>query len=232
MGILFTIRRLMSSERAWAKLARPLLRVWERLGGQCRAFIIGWPQGFVGSGPRIMGTAYIFAAPHCSVGRHAWIEVIVQSGKLTQHPQIELGERFTASERLHIACVNRVTFGSDCLLGSSVHITDHNHGCYKGSTPSHPDSAPIARPLVSGGTVEIGSRVWIGDNCVIVGPAKIGDGCIVGANSVVTGHVPSGVMVAGTPAHIIKSFNPSNGQWEPVSHRYISDAKSQSPSSI
>ena len=232
MGILLSIQRLMIVERGWAKLARPLLRVGERLGGLWRAFLVGWPEGFVGSGPRIMGTAYIFAAPHCSVGRHAWIEVIVQTGNLTQHPKIELGERFTASERLHIACVNKVTFGSDCLLGSSVHITDHNHGCYKGSTPSHPDSAPIARPLVSNGTVEIGHRVWIGDNCVIVGPAKIGDGCIIGANSVVTGQVPSGVMVAGTPARIIKSFNLSNGQWEQVSHKSISDAKSQSPPSL
>jgi len=232
MRIFFSIQRLMIAERGWAKLARPLLRAGERVGGRWRAFIVGWPQGFVGSGPRIMGTAYILAAPRCSVGRHAWIQVVPQSESLTPHPQIELGERFSASERLHIACVNRVTFGSDCLLGSSVHITDHNHGCYKGSTQSHPDLAPIARPLVSGGTVEIGSRVWIGDNCVIVGPAKIGDGSIVGANSVVTGHVPSGVMVAGTPARIIKSFNHSNGQWEKVSHSSISAAKSQPQSLI
>jgi len=226
MRIILRIICLMVAERGWAKIARLLLRAEERVGGRWRAFIVGWPQGFIGAGPRIIGTAYIHAAPQSSVGRHAWIEAVAQFENLTTVPRIELGERFSASERLHIACVNRVTFGYDCLLGSSVHITDHNHGCYKGITQSHPDLAPIARPLVSGGIVEIGNRVWIADNCVVIGPARIGDGSIVGANSVVTGNVPAGVMVAGTPARIIKSFNLLSGQWESCSHRAISTAQS------
>lgn len=229
--IFSSIRRLMLAERGAAKFARPLLRVGERLGGQWRAFIVGWPQGFVGSRPRIVGTAYIQAAPHCSVGRHAWIEVIVQNEDSIHLPQIKIGGRFSASDRLHIACVNRVEFGSDCLLGSSVHITDHNHGCYKGDMQSHPNQAPIARSLVSGGAVEIGNRVWIGDNCVILGPVKIGDGSIIGANSVVTGYVPAGVIVAGAPARIIKSFNSSTGEWESTARQSSKFSEDQPSSS-
>jgi lipopolysaccharide O-acetyltransferase len=62
--------------------------------------------------------------------------------------------------------------------------------------------------------VVIGENVWIGDNSVIIGPATIGTGAIVGANSVVRGVVPSNTIVVGAPAQPIKIFNSITGSWE------------------
>jgi lipopolysaccharide O-acetyltransferase len=62
----------------------------------------------------------------------------------------------------------------------------------------------------------IGENVWIGDNSVILGPATIGRGAIVGANSVVRGVVPPDTIVAGAPAKPIKIFNPKTGTWDKV----------------
>lgn len=51
---------------------------------------------------------------------------------------------------------------------------------------------------------------WIGDNCyigtgtVILGPIHIGDNVTIGANSTVTKDVPDNVVIAGSPAKIIK----------------------------
>jgi lipopolysaccharide O-acetyltransferase len=177
--------------------------------------VIGWPQGFVGAAPRVIGTAFIHAGPRCSVGRFAWIEIVVDAD--APPPRLELGARFSASERLHIACSNRIVLGIDCLLGSGVHITDHNHGNYKGAAQSHPDVAPIVRPIVSGGPVVIGDRVWIGDNCVIIGSVKIGEGAVIAANSVVTTDVPARAIVAGAPARVIKLFDSVRGEWERTS---------------
>lgn len=51
---------------------------------------------------------------------------------------------------------------------------------------------------------EIGDDVLIGANSVILEGIKIGNGSVVAAGSVVVEDVPSGVVVAGSPAKIVK----------------------------
>ncbi len=45
--------------------------------------------------------------------------------------------------------------------------------------------------------IKIGKRVWIGGGCTIYGGVIIGDYSIIGAGSVITKDVPSGVIVVG-----------------------------------
>lgn len=54
---------------------------------------------------------------------------------------------------------------------------------------------------------EIGNDVLVGANAVILEGIKIGNSSVVAAGSVVTKDVPSGVVVAGSPAKIIKSVD-------------------------
>ena len=63
-----------------------------------------------------------------------------------------------------------------------------------------PDQSDL--PL-KGNTV-IGNDVWIGQNAVILPGVHIGDGAIIGANSVVGGDVPAYTIVAGNPARNIR----------------------------
>lgn len=51
----------------------------------------------------------------------------------------------------------------------------------------------------------IGKRCFIGANAIIMCGVTIGDNVIVGGGSVVTKDVPSGCIVAGNPARIIRS---------------------------
>ncbi len=52
--------------------------------------------------------------------------------------------------------------------------------------------------------VEIGNDVWIGAGSVILRGVMIGDGAVVGANSVITKDIPPYAVVAGNPGRIIK----------------------------
>jgi 2,3,4,5-tetrahydropyridine-2-carboxylate N-succinyltransferase len=54
---------------------------------------------------------------------------------------------------------------------------------------------------------EIGDDVLIGANSVILEGVKIDNGSVIAAGSVVIEDVPEGVVVAGTPAKIIKSVD-------------------------
>lgn len=54
------------------------------------------------------------------------------------------------------------------------------------------------------GKVNIGSKVFIGMNTVIVKSVTIGDGAIIGANSVVTCDIPPYTIWGGNPAKYIK----------------------------
>ena len=51
--------------------------------------------------------------------------------------------------------------------------------------------------------VEIGNDVWIGDNVTILGNVKIGDGAVIGANSLITKDIEPYSINVGSPTKII-----------------------------
>ena len=57
---------------------------------------------------------------------------------------------------------------------------------------------------INGNVVEIGNDVWIGDNVSLMQGIKIGDGAVVGANSLVLTDVPEYSIVVGSPAKVKK----------------------------
>jgi acetyltransferase-like isoleucine patch superfamily enzyme len=54
--------------------------------------------------------------------------------------------------------------------------------------------------------VRIGNRVWCGVNVTILAGVTIGDDVVVAAGAVVTRDVPSGSVVGGVPARLIRSL--------------------------
>lgn len=51
---------------------------------------------------------------------------------------------------------------------------------------------------------KVGRNCFIGGRSLILPGVEIGDGCVVGAGSVVTKSVPAGCVVAGNPAKILR----------------------------
>ena len=94
------------------------------------------------------------------------------------------------------AC-SHVEIGNDNMFGPDIYITDSNHAFGEGISPSN---EPMNK-----GRVEIGSRCWIGAKAVILKDVELGDGCVVAAGAVVTKSFPSGSVIAGVPAKLIRS---------------------------
>jgi acetyltransferase-like isoleucine patch superfamily enzyme len=57
------------------------------------------------------------------------------------------------------------------------------------------------------GSITIEADAWIGTGSVILPNVTIGEGAVVGANSVVTSNVAPYTVVGGVPAHFIKPVN-------------------------
>ena len=64
---------------------------------------------------------------------------------------------------------------------------------------------PAIEDLPIKGDTVIGNDVWIGQNALILPGVHIGDGAIIGANSVVSKDVPPYTVAAGNPARFIRN---------------------------
>lgn len=71
------------------------------------------------------------------------------------------------------------------------------------------------------GTAVIGDYVRIGTGARILGPVRIGDFAVVGANSVVVRDVPAGAVVFGVPARVVRISADPIGDYERETGRRV-----------
>ena len=97
----------------------------------------------------------------------------------------------TVLDEAPVTIGSHVFIGPGCSLLTAVHPLDAQER-NKGTEKALP--------------VTIGDNVWLGGNVTVLPGVTIGEGAVVGAGSVVTRDVPPRTVVAGNPAHIIRSL--------------------------
>ena len=129
---------------------------------------------------------------------------------------LKFGENVQMNDYVHITAAKSVEIGDNVLMASKIYISDCSHGSYLGdSNDSSPLTSPIDRPL-SVKPVKIENNVWLGEYVSVLPGVTIGQGTIVGANSVVSKSLPPNVIAVGSPAKPIKKFNFETNQWERI----------------
>ncbi|KAJ5390856.1 uncharacterized protein N7496_001924 [Penicillium cataractarum] len=110
-----------------------------------------------------------------------------------------------------------VVIGRDCFINWNLSILDTslvilgdriqmgpNVGIY---TAGHETSVLSRRKYIEfGHPVRIGDDCWIGGNVVILPGVTIGEGCTIGASSVVTKDIPPFSVAVGSPCKVIKTI--------------------------
>jgi maltose O-acetyltransferase len=90
-----------------------------------------------------------------------------------------------------------VTIGDGTQIGPGVQLLAADH-------PRDPrirrDLLELARPI------SIGSNVWLGAAAIVLPGVSVGDDSIVGAGSVVTHDIPSGVLAVGNPCRVVREL--------------------------
>lgn len=160
----------------------------------------------------IRGKKYIQISKGFTTGIGCRIEAYPKGNYKT----LFIGENFQMNDYVHITALESVKIGKNVLLASKIYISDCTHGSYSGdNNDSNPKTPPNIRPLSSEHVV-IEDNVWLGEFVSVLPGVTIGQGTIVGANSVVSKSLPPFVIAVGTPAKPIKKFNFENKKWERI----------------
>lgn len=136
----------------------------------------------------------------CDIALWSWNAVNIKGDDC----KLIIKNNVSITDRCIISAANRIEIGNGCLLGRDTFITDNSHG--KNITLEELDISPHERDIYSKGTVIIGDNVWTGKNVCIMPNVKIGNGAIIGANSVVTHNIPPYSVAVGSPAKVIKTI--------------------------
>jgi len=125
--------------------------------------------------------------------------------------RIIIGDGISAKRKVVVIAAEGATIsiGSDCMIARDVVVrSDDAHAIYDVVT---------GRRVNKARDIDIGSHVWLANEAVILGGAKIGSGSVIGWRSIVKGTIPNNCVAAGAPAVVKKR----NIAWERP-HLYLS----------
>ncbi len=116
---------------------------------------------------------------------------------------VEIGDNVVFDQEVSLVLAEGTTvkIGDECLLAKGVRIrTSDQHSIYD-ETGNRINTAK---------DVIIGNHVWIGASAIIMKGVTIGEGSVIGMDSMVTKPIPTQSIAVGKPAKVIKS----NIKWE------------------
>lgn len=106
-----------------------------------------------------------------------------------------IGEGSVIFQNAVIGAASRI--GKLCVINSSSSL---DHECAMG------DVSSVAPGVTTGGRVTMGSNVFVGIGATVLQGRRIVDDVVVGAASLVTGHLDRPGLYFGTPARWVKSY--------------------------
>lgn len=138
----------------------------------------------------VIGTGKIKLGEYCRIGSNVILET-QENGSIT------LGNHVRINQGSVLVAYDQMTIGDDCLIGEYCSIRDANHGIELNAlmrTQPH-THAPII----------ISNNCWIGRGVTILKGVHVYQGCVIGANSVVTKNIPDQSISVGIPAKVIRT---------------------------
>lgn len=150
------------------------------------------------------------------VGRHAWLNMNEPTARLVIGPGCVIGNDFS------VTCAELVEIGSGVLMSSRVTLLDQVHDFASWLAPNlagtTPEAPHFSWAMTSPRPVRVGSGSWIGIGVVVLPGVTIGEGCVVGANAVVTRDIPAYSVAAGVPAAVVRRLCPVEAEGDDRAH--------------
>lgn len=151
-----------------------------------------------------VGTMSYLSCHVIEIGEDARIrEQVFVGGPQLPESRFSLGSRTIILQSTNINPTKPVSIGDDTGIGG--HCLIFTHGAWLNVLDGYPATYE---------PVTIGAGVWLPWRVFLMPGATIGDGSVIGANSLVSGTIPPRSLAVGTPAKVIRSapnFPPAVG---------------------
>lgn len=161
-----------------------------------------------------IGLLAIVQGRHIAIGRHSSVgmmsylscerieigedarirEQVFVGGPALPESLFKLGDRTIVLQNTNINPTKPVVIGDDSGIGG--HCLIFSHGAWLNQLDGYP---------VTYEPVTIGRSVWLPWRVFVMPGSTIGDGSVIGANSLVSGEIPPYSLAVGTPAKVIRS---------------------------
>lgn len=159
----------------------------------------------------LKGRKFIDFGENLTAGYYCRLEVYPKDNN--KRKRIIFGKNVQLNDFVHISAIDKVEIGDGCLMASHIYISDNSHGRYDGSEyDSSPLTPPDHREYITA-PVKIGRNCWIGEGAIIMPGVTIGDGCVIGAHSIVKNDIPEASIAVGSPAKIVKCYSFDENRW-------------------
>lgn len=133
-------------------------------------------------------------------------------GDYTYYDDPENSENFEDHVTHHYDFLgDRLIIGKFCAIAKGIEFIMNGANHRMNSVTTYPfnimgggweKAMPTLRDLPFKGDTVVGNDVWIGQNVTVMPGVHIGDGAIIGANSVVTKDIPPYSIAAGNPCEV------------------------------
>jgi acetyltransferase-like isoleucine patch superfamily enzyme len=145
--------------------------------------------------PHVSGHTKIYIGDYVNIYGHMG----VGSGRVFDNPTLQIGNRVDIGHNVFFTINKEVVIEDEVNIASFVHIMDSDAHPRDPSLRAQklPPSPDEIKPI------RICKRAWIGLGTFIMKGVTIGEGAIVGSNSVVISDVPAFSVVLGNPARVI-----------------------------
>lgn len=157
--------------------------------------------------PLYITTKFLKLGDNITIFRNARIEAVTKYNEVVFNPIIKFEDNVSIQQNLHLTCANSIKIGKNTAIAANVSITDINHKYEDIYTP-------IDKQDIEVYTVEIGENCKLYNNVVILPNVKLGNHCVVGANSVVKAGIYNDYSVlVGIPAKVVKFYDKNLKHW-------------------
>ena len=162
------------------------------------------PGAHVSASVQVLGWNRVRIGIKSVIGDDGWLNV---NDRRPDSPAIVIGNFAFIGRRNIFNAGLEIRIGDYCMTGADCHFNGSDHAI------SNPFAPYYAEASTADKSIHVGPNCWFGSSVIILKGVAIGHGSIIGAGSIVTKSLPPFSMSIGSPARVIRRYDPLAKEW-------------------